>query len=146
MANSVVSRAKRYAQNCGLYFPQLELPLKQLAVHDSSHATKDSVYAQEGVLILLMHDGQLEYVSSDSPLFKKVLNSKDQMNGFCHIIVFISHKAKRVSSSTSKAETLSAIHGKELAQLISVRLTEVLGHGILTPRGKQTPLSVVIQI
>ena len=116
------------------------------SVHDSSHATKESAYAQEGVLILLMHDGDLVFADSDSPLFKKVLRSKDSMSGFCHVIAFISHKAKRVSSSTSMAETLAAVHGKEIAQLVAVRLTEILGHGTLTPWMKPTPLTLFIEI
>ena len=85
-------------------------------------------------------------VSAGSPQYKKIMNAKEQMSDFCHIIAFISHKSKRISSSTSKAETLSAVHGKELAQLLAVRLTEILGHGTLTPWMKSTPLSTLIQI
>ena len=75
-ANTVINRAKKYRENCGLYFPRLELPLKEVAVHDSSHATKDSVYAQEGVLILLMHDRRLELVATGTPQYKKLEKKK----------------------------------------------------------------------
>ena len=44
------------------------------------------------------------------------------------------------------AETLAAVHGKEIAQLVAVRLTEILGHGTLTPWMKPTPLTLFIEI
>ena len=76
-ANTVITRAKKYAAGCGLFYPPLKLPLKMNAVHDSSHATKESAYAQEGVLILLMHDGDLVFANSDSPLFNaNILSSR----------------------------------------------------------------------
>ena len=98
------------------------------------------------MLILLMNDRELKLVEMGSPLYKKLTNAKEQLSEFVHIIAFVSHKAKRIGSSTSKAETLSAIHGKELAQLTQVRLTELLGHGIVTPYGQPTPLSVIMEI
>ena len=54
-----------------------------------------------------------------------------KLMGFAHCLVCASHKAKRVSYSTSHAETLSACFGKELAQVLSLRLTEILGAGML---------------
>ena len=82
MANSVVTKAKKYAndniEKVGLYFPPLELPLKEVTVADSSHATKESSYAQEGVFILLGHDGRMEVVSSESPHYWYVYNAERQ--------------------------------------------------------------------
>ncbi len=46
--------------------------------------------------------------------------------GKAHVLAFISRKAKRISYSTSHAETLSACGGLELGQLIALRLAEVL--------------------
>ena len=62
-----------------------------------------------------------------------ILHQSDyiKMMGFAHCLVCASHKAKRVSYSTSHAETLSACFGKELAQVLSLRLTEILGAGML---------------
>ena len=93
-----------------------------------------------------MHDKTFKVIDVGSPHYKKVVDAKEQMSGFCHVLAFISHKAKRISSSTSTAETLAGVHGKELAQLVAMRLTEVLGHGTLTPWMKQTPMSVLIDL
>ena len=39
LANAIVTRAKKYASECGLYFPVLDTPFKLVTVADSSHAT-----------------------------------------------------------------------------------------------------------
>ena len=124
----------------------LPLPLKEMTVGDSSHATRTSSYAQEGCLILLMHDKSLQTLSLDSPHYRQIVNSRNDMSAHCMVLAYVSHKAKRVSSSTSTAETLIANFGKELAQLVALRLTEILGHGIQTPLFKQTPLQLLIEI
>merc|ERR1712185_549247 len=54
-----------------------------------------------------------------------------KIDGFAHCLVCAAHKSKRVSYSTSHAETLSACFGKELAQVLSLRITEVLGSRLL---------------
>ena len=68
------------------------------------------------------------------------------MSDFCIVMAYVCHKAKRVSSSTSMAETLIANFGKELAQLVAMRITEIFGHGIQTPFKQQTPLRILIEI
>ena len=83
-------------------------------------------------MILLMSDGQVVTTASDSPHYRQVLNAQQDMGGYCHVVASLSHKAKRVSSSTSTAETLSATIGKEIAQLVAMRMTEVFGTGIQT--------------
>ena len=145
-ANSAVTRAKKYAAGCGLFYSQLKMPLKLFTVGDSSHATRTSSYAQEGCLILLMNDKSLNIVDSDSPQYKQILESKSSMSDFCVVMAYVSHKSKRVSSSTSMAETLIANFGRELAQLVGVRMTEILGHGMQTPFKVQTPLKLLIEI
>ena len=81
-------------------------------------------------MVLLMEDRgpKLSELGSDG-----ILKSPDylKMMGFGHCLVCASHKAKRVSCSTSHAETLSACFGKELAEVLSLRLTEVLGAPML---------------
>ena len=142
----VADDAKKYAENCGLYYPRLPHPLKLFTVADSSHATRTSSYAQEGCLILLMHDQSLKIVNSDSPQYKQILESRHSMSDFCIVLAYISHKAKRVSSSTSMAETLVANLGKELAQLVAMRLTEILGHGLQFPYKIRTPLKLLVEV
>ena len=93
-----------------------------------------------------MHDKELKVVNSDSPHYKKILQSRADMSDFCIVLAYICHKAKRVSSSTSTAETLVANLGRELAQLVALRLTEVMGHGMCTPYGIATPLKSLIDV
>ena len=145
-ANSALTRAKKYAEHCGLVYPVLKPPFKLMTVGDSSHATRTSSYAQEGCLILLMSDKSLKIINSDSPQYKQILNSRSDMSDFCIVMAYVCHKAKRVSSSTSMAETLIANFGKELAQLVVMRLTEVLGHGIQTPFKQPASLRLLIEI
>ena len=98
-------------------------------------------------MILLMSDGQVVTAASDSAHYKQVLNAQNDMGGYCHVVASLSHKAKRVSSSTSTAETLSATIGKEIAQLVAMRMTEVFGTGIQTSlRGTAGVLSEMISI
>ena len=76
LANSAITKAKRYSWNCGLYFPSLAPPLKIGEVCDSSHATKTSSYAQEACLILLMPDKSFQVANSDSPHYKAMVNGE----------------------------------------------------------------------
>ena len=85
-------------------------------------------------------------MSCSSPQYKAVLESRSSMSGYCTVLAYISHKAKRVSASTSMAETLAASLIKELAQLVAMRITEVIGHGIQTPFQQQAPLKLFIEI
>ena len=97
-------------------------------------------------MIVLMHDKALRIIPTNSPHFQEILNSSKDMSDFCHVLVFISHKAKRVSSSTSTAETIAANLGKEFGQLVNLRLTETLGNGILTKLHMPWNLNDLIQV
>ncbi|CAE8712610.1 unnamed protein product [Polarella glacialis] len=123
-ANALVVRAKKYAAGCGLHFCKLTPPLRILTITDASHASKLSSYAQEGVIVLLTEDRQprLDLVNKELTDFDCVLQS-----GRCHVFIGNSNKAKRISSSTSHAETLAATNGRECAQLLAMRLHEILG-------------------
>ena len=79
-----------------------------------------------------MHDCKMEVIASGSPHYKAKTKAEENMSDFCHILASVSHKAKRISSSTSTAETLNATLGKELGQMVAIRLTEVFGVGIQT--------------
>ena len=122
--NNLVTKAKKYAASCGLYFRPLKPPLKLVCVADAGHATKASSYAIEGVLVLLMSD-DLGY-----DLRKvKVTYTNEQathIGGRAHCLGNYGRKAKRVSYSTSYGETLVAAGGQELTQMIAMRVSEVL--------------------
>ena len=122
--NSIIARAKKYRQGCGLYFRKLTFPLKIVCAADAGANTKKSQYYREGALILLMSD--------DLPNTGRQIKVEhsDSMNlafgGQAHILGGYGRRAKRVSWSTSQGETLAAVGSQELAQLIAARLTEVL--------------------
>jgi hypothetical protein len=124
-ANTVVRKAKKYREGCGLYFPYLQPPLALRVFHDSSHATKTTSYAQEAVLVLLTTDYDISLPSQDHKLTDSQVSA---LSGGCHAVATISRKAKRVSYGTSQAETGAAIVGKELGQMVALRYTEVLSY------------------
>ena len=93
-----------------------------------------------------MEDRPVQVIDSTSNLYYEVVNAKSHIGGRCHLIAHISHKAKRISSSTSTAETLAAIIGRELAQLVAMRITELFCIGIRTPLGCQPSLPQLIEL
>ncbi|CAE7557756.1 RE2, partial [Symbiodinium sp. CCMP2456] len=124
-ANGVVKRARHEAgQGMGLYFEKLVSLLRLACVHDSPAAGNVRNYAQEGILVLLCEDrvGQFdrdyEHVLDDTQC--------QALGGRCHILWAHGAKAKRISYSTSHAETLAAVSGLEAGTLVSVRLAELL--------------------
>ena len=124
-ANAIVARAKaEVGNNLGLHFRRLRPPLRLACIHDSSAAGSTKQYAQEGVLVLLMEDrigdlnGDMEKTLAD--------NETVIMGGAAHILWGHGAKAKRISYSTSHAETLAAVSGLETSSLVAVRLAEVL--------------------
>ena len=145
-ANSVLAKIKKLSDGVGLLFGPLTPPFKLDTVCDPSGATLGSSYAQEAAMVLLCEDHTVSVVASDSPSYHKVLTNDVDFSRRCHVLAAVSHKSKRVSGSTSRAETLAGCLGKELAQLIAVRLTEVLGGGIQLPLDSPAPVSLLIQI
>jgi len=133
VANALVTKTLRNSHKLlGLIYAPLHPPFRIVTNADSSHATKESAYAREGVMVLLMEDrGFSDRSIQLSPDGILLPSEYIKMMGFAHCLVCASHKAKRVSYSTSHAETLSACFGKELAQVLSLRLTEVFGAGML---------------
>ena len=124
-ANNVVKRAQaELGHGLGLYFRKLIPPLRLACIHDSSAAGNVRNYAQEGILVLLCEDrlGSLdqneEHVLEDHQV--KILSGKG------HVLWAHGAKAKRISYSTSHAETLAAVSGMETDSLVSVRLAEIL--------------------
>ena len=124
-ANGLVKKAIQEAgQGMGLYFQKLQGPLRLACVHDSSAAGSVRNYAQEGILVLLCEDRMKQFDRE----YEHVLDDQQckALGGRCHILWAHGAKAKRISYSTSHAETLAAVSGLESATLVSVRLAELL--------------------
>ena len=124
-ANAIVTRAKaEVGNNLGLHFRRLRPPLRLACIHDSSAAGSTKQYAQEGVLVLLMEDR----IGDLNGAMEKTLSNDETviMGGAAHILWGHGAKAKRISYSTSHAETLAAVSGLETSSLVAVRLAEVL--------------------
>ena len=123
-ANNVVRRAQaEQGQQLGLHFRKLRHPLRLCCVHDSSAAGNVRSYAQEGILVLLCED-KLHKASRD----EEIVIEDDQtgcLGGTAHVLWAHGAKAKRISYSTSHAETLAAVSGLEASTLVSVRLAEL---------------------
>ena len=123
-ANAVVRRAQaEIGQGLGLYFRKLRAPLRLACVHDSSAGGNVRHYAQEGIMVLLFEDKLKGYES-----YEHVIDDHQthKLGGKCHVLWAHGAKAKRVSYSTSHAETLSAVSGMETSTLVAVRLAELL--------------------
>eukprot|EP00435_Cladocopium_sp_Y103_P076100 s59_g76.t1 len=127
-ANQVVDKVKEY-QDVGLHYRFLKAKnLRLVCIHDASSASQGRHYAQEGFLICLTEDKfygeNLNYETifndGDGP------DGVDCHGGVMHVLHASGTKAKRVSYSTSHAETLSMINGVESSTLIMVRLSELL--------------------
>ena len=104
-----------------LYVNRLSAPQRLNTAADSSGATTESSYAQEAVLVLLSANKKLHVETSSSIHYHLVPKPEQQTSTFCHILASISHKAKHVSGSTSRAGTLAGVLGKELTQLVAMR-------------------------
>lgn len=127
-ANQVVDKVKEF-QDVGLHYRFLKASnLRLVCIHDASSASQGRHYAQEGLLICLTEDKfdsqNLDYETifndGDGP------DGVDRHGGVMHVLHASGTKAKRVSYSTSHAETLSMINGVESSTLILVRLSELL--------------------
>lgn len=136
-ANQVLKRAQdKDSRGVGLYFRKLNPKhgLRLACFHDASSHTKEKAYAHEGVLVLLMED----HVKPQSEIYEHSCADDEARlhGGRAHILWSHGSKAKRISYSTSHAETLAAINGHESAILVSIRLSEML-HKDKTPSLQQ---------
>ena len=126
LANKTIAYAKSLLPGtgiAGLHFPVLKPPLAIHTFADASHGNKQTAYAQEGIVVLLCED-RLDVKQSATLADLEAA----RISGRCHVLHFLSRKAKRVSYSTLHAETLSACAGKDLSQHATMRLHEVM-HG-----------------
>ena len=123
-ANNVVKKAKaELNQNVGLHYRTMRPPFRLACVHDSSAAGNVRHYAQEGVLVMLCEDKLGKYSRDEH-----VLEDRETklLGGRAHILWGHGAKAKRISHSTSHAETSAAISGLEASTLVAVRLAELM--------------------
>ena len=113
--NTVVRRAHQNAGR-GLFFPKLHPPLCLMAIADASFSTKSTSYAVEGTLTVLR--------TAPSNLQTGTQSAK-AWSGPCHVLAHHSGKAKRVSHSTSHAETLAAYSTLSTTEQAAERFTEL---------------------
>ena len=129
-ANALILRAKRYRENLGLKYVPIHPPFCIKVIHDTNHAGKVSSYATEAIGVFLAEDRR---INIDPRTCEVSQMTETELGGWLHPLHTVSRKATRVSSSTSRAETLGCVTGKELGQLTAQRLTEILFGGILWP-------------
>ena len=120
--NTVVKRLRKTGDNFGIYFWRLKPPLHILTISDASSANKTSDRASEGLILALAED-RLPQINSDK---KDFLSEEDTalLGGRMHILAATSQKSKRISHSTSHAETLAAAKAIPIGQLGALRLAE----------------------
>ena len=134
--NACIKRLKRTQSRMGVWFRRMTPPYRVVVVTDASSANKKSSFATEGAVIGLMED---RIVAKPTMLKDDYMTTDDValLGGLFHTLVATSQKSKRVSHSTSHAETLSAAKSIPVGQLISLRLSEpdfVISHErVLTP-------------
>ena len=125
-ASAVVKKAKApQYKDVGMIFKHFDkkAPWRLVVIHDASSATKGRAYSQEGVMVLLMPD----YLNYDPRIHSiSGVDVKECFGGTGHILSAHGAKAKRISYSTSHAETLAAIAGLETSSLVCLRLAELL--------------------
>ena len=120
--NAVIKRLRKNPEKFGIYYRKLKAPLRISCITDASSANKSSDFATEGVTIGLQEDRlPVPFCDKQDYLQDNLIN---RLSGKLHALVVTSTKSKRVSHSTSHAETLAAARGVPMAQIISMRLTE----------------------
>lgn len=127
----------------GLYYPKLAPPLNLANVHDACGARQDTSYAQEGIIILLKEDREIRMLGKSDEVRP---DDVAKLGGWCHVIHGTSKKAKRIGVSTSRQETIAAVGGQEICQLIAMRYSEVLGAGFNLPLYRSPTIKESIHI
>ena len=97
----------------------MDPPYKLLAIGDASHASSKTSYAMEGRLVLRCSD------SGPCPDKRQLQADGRSFNGVAHLLLHSGKKAKRISHSTSHAESLTHHAVVSNAELVAMRLTEL---------------------
>ena len=109
LINQVIKRLKAPDSIDGIYFWRLTPPLHQITVTDASGANKRSDYSMEGICLLISEDRVGEPQTDQQYFFE--CDQVSKLGGKCHLMLGTASKSKRISHSTSHAETLAAAHG-----------------------------------
>jgi len=122
--NQVIKRLQKSVEGerRGVYLWKLHPPLRVVTVSDASSANSTSNYATEGSCVLLGEDRLPSFTTEKGDW----LSEKDvaTQSGRFHNLGLYSSKAKRVSYSTSHAETNAAAKTIPMGGLLSLRYTE----------------------
>ena len=140
-ANTLLNRAKKNVEMAGLHFPILKWPCRLISIADSSHGTKHTSYAQEAGGIFLASDNTSKVIMNKAGVISR--DSEHHLGGAVHRLACFSKKSKRISHSTSHAETLAAVSTIQYSQLIALRYTELISGCTV---GASKPLQVLISI
>ena len=120
--NAVVKRLKAPSSPTCIFFWKLKAPIHISVVSDASGANKQSNHAMKGISLLVSED-RLGTVHANKDVFLDEETSQ-RLGGKCHAMLASSTKPKRISHSTSHAETLSAARGLPMGQLLAIRYSE----------------------
>ena len=144
LANRILRRAQSNLANAGLHFPPLKWPLRLVSIADAGHATSSSSFAQESQIRLLTGDRMTDVRVSSEIVAPNTLQS---LGGPSHVLSSRVGKSKRITHSTSHAETITACTSSSTAQMIAMRLTEIFHNFTSTPHDvPQTRLQQLIMI
>ena len=137
-ANDILIKVAEYIE-VGLHYRIMEAKhVRLVCIHDASSAAQGRSYAQEGLLIGIMEDKFHDVTLEAETEFQdgEGEHGVENHGGIFHILHASGSKAKRISYSTSHAETLSMVGGMEASTMIMVRLAE-LHHPAKAPTIKQ---------
>ena len=122
--NAVIRRLKmKNGGRLGLYYRRLTFPIRVCTVSDAAPANKRNDRAREGKAVCICEDRTgVPICDKDDFMINTTQISKlgDKM----HLVMGSGSIAKRISSSTSHAETLAAAALIPMGQLVAMRLAE----------------------
>jgi hypothetical protein len=136
--NAVVRRLKREQSNggrMGLFYRRLSMPIRVLGVTDASAASKKSNHATEGKIVGICEDN-VHVIDVDKTDYMTSDNEIEKLGHNLHMVIGTGNISKRISHSTSHAETLSCAALIPMGQLVAMRVAEpelAIKYGRLTP-------------
>ena len=125
-ANAIIRRARQFS-NRGILYKRIAPPSRTLCISDASFATKKTSYAIEGQIILVTTSpNAIKLNPGSNDIENKSLRAF--FTGAAHVLHCSSRKAKRISHSTSHAESLSLNSVLGATDIIAMRFTELFSH------------------
>ena len=120
--NTVIKRLRRNPEKFGLYYRRMHGPYHIAVITDASSPNKTSSFATDGIIVGLSPD-RLSHVVTDKHDYLREDLIKHLSAAIMHVLHITSQKSKRISHSTSHAETNSAAKTIPLGQLLCLRLS-----------------------